>query len=445
MATELSTFIRTVRVYDTHEHMWKEDKWRATKPDILCELFENYVPADLRVAGLSDDNLKLLLDSTNPDIEKRFAPAQAAWEASQLTGYGEAVRLIAKRFFGLEEINAKTLAAAQAMLPKEWPAGDRLRILRDEGLYDHIQTDDFCWPCLPDASGPDFFLYDLSWANFCSGDLKQRKDQKEGTDLKCEEIHKETGVAVKDLATLREAMEKIFEKYALFAVAVKSQHAYGRTLLYRTRTDAEAAKALEAVLRDPERATVDERNTLGDWCTARGVELAIKHNLPFKIHTGYYAGSGYMDVERIKAGNLCELLKAYPKARFVLMHIAWPYDDEIVALAKHFPNVWVDMCWAWSINPRASVQFVRRYVHAAPSNKLFGFGGDTSHPRASVAYAMQARRWLTRALEEEVRDGDLTEAQALGFARKILQDNQRDCFDLDGLRRRLRERLASVT
>jgi predicted TIM-barrel fold metal-dependent hydrolase len=141
---------------------------------------------------------------------------------------------------------------------------------------------------------------------------------------------------------------------------------------------------------------------------------------------------------------LCELLKAYPKARFVLMHIAWPYDGEIVALAKHFPNVWVDMCWAWSINPRASAQFVRSYLHAAPANKLFGFGGDTGRPRASVAYAMQARRWLTQALEEEVRDGNLTEAQAVVFARKILQDNQRACFDLDGLRRRLREQLTAT-
>ena len=33
------------------------------------------------------------------------------------------------------------------------------------------------------------------------------------------------------------------------------------------------------------------------------------------------------------------------------MHIAYPYSDELVALAKHYPNVYVDMCWAWSIDP----------------------------------------------------------------------------------------------
>jgi uncharacterized protein len=48
-------------------------------------------------------------------------------------------------------------------------------------------------------------------------------------------------------------------------------------------------------------------------------------------------------------GNLCPLLARYPDARFVLMHIAYPYSDELVSIAKHYPNVWVDLCWAWSV------------------------------------------------------------------------------------------------
>ena len=33
------------------------------------------------------------------------------------------------------------------------------------------------------------------------------------------------------------------------------------------------------------------------------------------------------------------------------MRIAYPYSDELVALAKHFPNAYVDLCWVWSIDP----------------------------------------------------------------------------------------------
>ena len=43
-----------------------------------------------------------------------------------------------------------------------------------------------------------------------------------------------------NLATLREAMEALFAKYGPCAIAVKSQHAYRRTLAWQERTDAGA-------------------------------------------------------------------------------------------------------------------------------------------------------------------------------------------------------------
>ena len=118
--------------------------------------------------------------------------------------------------------------------------GERLRLLRDVANLDHVQIDDFTRPCIPDPSGPDFFLYDISWHNFSCGtpDLPQ--------------LAAETGVDVHDLATLQTTMTAIFEQNARAAVAVKSQHAYERTLRWRARTDGEAAKALDGYLRNPE-------------------------------------------------------------------------------------------------------------------------------------------------------------------------------------------------
>ncbi|HEX5322597.1 MAG TPA: amidohydrolase family protein, partial [Capsulimonadaceae bacterium] len=170
-----------------------------------------------------------------------------------------------------------------------------------------------------------------------------------------------------------------------------------------------------------------------------------EHNLPFKIHTGYYAGHGRMPTERIPAGHLCGLLARYPKTRFVLMHIAYPYGDEMVALAKHYPNVYVDMCWAWSIDPYTACDFVRRMIHATPANKLFAFGGDSFLPCASLAYSLQARWWLTRALKAEVSDGLMTEPQAMAYATRIMQKNQRDCFDIEATRAAISAALARGT
>ncbi|MEK7873483.1 MAG: hypothetical protein AAB502_06465, partial [Chloroflexota bacterium] len=212
------------------------------------------------MAGASDAALKRLVDSRDAEIVERFEGVKEAWEAIQFTGYGEAVRVTARRFFGLETLDGKVLAAAQERLPAKWPGGERLRILKEDGGLDHIQVDDACWSCLPDRSGPDFFFYDLNWGNFCKGDLRAAKD---GSDRPCELLFKETGVEVKDLETLRAAMARLFEKFGPYAIAVKAGHAYQRTLIWRERADAEAAAALQEVLCDPKGAGVEARHCLG--------------------------------------------------------------------------------------------------------------------------------------------------------------------------------------
>jgi hypothetical protein len=426
MPTDVAQHIAASPMVSTHEHLKTESDWVDKGPDILQDLFGNYVGADLYVSRGRVDGANRLMDASDPDIEGRFKEIEKAWELTQFTGYGEAVRNIASEFYGVDEITGKALAAAQEKTA-ELRAGGRHAILQGRANLDHVQTDDFCWACVPDASGPDFFLFDLSWAGFCNGQVDP------------EAIEKETGVAVTDLTSLRKGMEGLFEKYGKVAVAVKAQHAYNRTLRWEERTDGDAERALAATLKN--KGEVDEatRLCLGDWGWSQGVELAIEYDLPFKLHTGYYAGTDQMPIDRVRAGNLCPLLLKYGNARFVLMHIAYPYNDELIAITKHFHNVWADLCWAWSINPYASCDFVRRFLHAAPISKLFGFGGDTGWPTSTGAYAIQARKWLTRALEGEVNDGLLSEKQAIYVADRLMIKNQYDCFDIEGTRKAIKE------
>jgi hypothetical protein len=423
MPRDLTYHIQETPLVDTHEHLRKEPEWLNNGPDILQDLFGNYVPADLHTAGASSQAMKRLMDASDSDIAGRFEGIRAAWEATQFTGYGEAVRLIAKHVYGIEELTPESVAKAQEKIKALRQPGERYRLLHDTANLDHTQTDDFCWACLPDHSGLDFFFYDLSWASFCNGQVDPRQ------------IHAETGIETTDLTTLKQAMEAIFDKYAPCAIAVKAQHAYNRTLNWIERSDDDAADALEKALTKPaSEISVETRLCLGDWCWARGVELSIEHNLPFKIHTGYYAGNNRMPVSRIPAGNMCALFTRYLDAKFVLMHIAYPYNDELVALAKHYRNIWVDLCWAWSIDPYSSRDFVRRFLHAAPVNKVFAFGGDTAWPTSSMAYAIQARNEIRRALEAEIADGYITEKQAMRIATRIMRDNQYACFDVEGAR-----------
>jgi hypothetical protein len=424
--TDLAEHIQQIKLIDTHEHLHKEQEYVENGPDVLADLFDNYVLADLITAGATQQAVNTLTDTKNPDIVARWNGIKDAWAHCRFTGYGEAVRLIARDVYGMEEITLEGIEAGAKINQQRRQSGERLRILRDEGNLDHVQIDDFVWPCLPDASGVDFFLYDLSWVSFCDGRF----------DVPA--LVEETGCEVRDLNTLREAMSALFAKYGPNAIAVKTQHAYDRTLIWQERSDSEVAPILARHLRGAN-LTVNEKLCLGDWCWARGVELAIEHNLPFKIHTGYYAGNNRMPVDRIKPGHLCGLLARYLDARFVLMHIAYPYDPELAAIAKHYRNVYVDLCWAWSIDPYSAGNFMRRFIHTVPVNKLFVFGGDIGWPSASAAYAKQARRWFTRALQAEVDEGLLTEAQAIQLATRLMRQNQLDCFDVEGTRAALRK------
>jgi predicted TIM-barrel fold metal-dependent hydrolase len=425
--TELADFIASAPLADTHEHLWSESTYLERGPDLLGEFFGHYAGHDLVAAGATPAAVERAIDSTDPDIEARWAGIAEAWSYIQHTGYGEVVRHLARATYGIETLSAEAIRAAQERQTARRQPGERLRILRDEANLAYVQVDNFSWDCGRDDSGPDFFYYDLSMAAFVMGMIDRQA------------IYDHTGFDVTGLASLRNALERLFERYGPAAIAVKTQHAYNRTLLWHERDDSDAARALRAVLAD--QATEADRLCLGDWCLARAAEYAAEHRLPIKIHTGYYAGTAYsyhndrpMPVERIKPGNLCDLLARYGQTRFVLMHSAYPYSEELIAIAKYYPNVYIDMCWAWSINPYAIADFARRTLHAVPVNRVFAFGGDTFWPGHAAAYAAQARKWLTRALEAEVTAGDLTEREAIAVAERWTGANQAACFDFEGTR-----------
>lgn len=435
MPSEIADHIANTSVIDTHSHMRGDHAWEGPNaPDILSDLFGGYCAADLIIAGASPEAVARLNDSSNEDLEGRFAGVADAWNMTQFTGYGEAVRIAMRDLYEIEDLNQATIRPAQQRLEALQGKGGCVALLRDHAKVDHVQTDLGLRAIDLPRSSATFFLRDLSLVPFSFGAID---------DPVVESV---TGVTVRNLTTLRQAMETLFARCAPLSIALKSQHAYVRTLAWQKRTDADAERAIQVVLEgspgsdDPQS---EARLCLGDWCLARGVELATAYQLPIKIHTGYLAGTAetgtYMPIDRLRAAHLAPLLMEYPNARFVLMHIAYPYNDELIALAKHFRNVYVDLCWAWSINSFATKDFVRRFLHAVPINKLFAFGDDATTPSAAYAYAVQMRRWLTSALEDEVADGLLTTQQAMDCATRLLRGNQLACFDVEGRQRTVRE------
>ena len=128
--TDLGVEISSLALVDTHEHLLPEDQWAGdnarliedmreagqpgwgdARPDILQDLFMNYVRSDLEVAGARWRRFAQLFDPAAGDIESRFSGIRERGRQRSSPGYGEAVRLIAREVYGLDSLTAEGLEA----------------------------------------------------------------------------------------------------------------------------------------------------------------------------------------------------------------------------------------------------------------------------------------------------------------------------------------------
>ncbi len=415
--TSLAHLIATIPIGDTHEHLEPPCVYVDYARDAMSALFgmHAYIGHDLISSGCNQQDVQFATDNTNEDIVERWARISGAWEQCQYTSYAEGVKLAAKAVYNIDHISADTLISAQKRHDALRSVEGHKRLLAQMAGLKHVQIDAFTWSRPDNAGDADFYHYDINVCTLAAGTVELNK------------LAEDSGVTIHDLTSYRTAIASLIASNAKNAVAIKSQHAYNRTLAWERRDDLSAEMVLNKKLNGVE-LNVDERLCLGDWSLDQIAVHAAKHSLPVKIHTGHYAGNNWMPIDFVRPGQMCSLFSAHTSTKFVLMHIAYPYQNELLSIAKHYQNVVVDLCWAWSINPLATMQFVSDWIHSVPINKLLGFGGDAFLPAQAVGFALQSRKWLTRTLQREIDECFLKELDAMNIARKLLFDNQDELF-----------------
>jgi uncharacterized protein len=406
---------------DVHEHLVDERHRLADDGYAFTEIFGEsaripgdwsalitggYALDDLVSAGLPADAARAFT-SDGPEPLEKWELIEPYIDAARLTGYLRAVDLTTDRLFGLrlardtcEEIDR------------------RVRELRRPGYYrdvlngvanvercqvNSLDVDPFC-----ETEMPELFDQDISIAGLVRG-----------SHPRAEAL---SGIDVATLDDYLRVIDWTFERYAARAVAAKCFWAYFRSLAVGP-ADSPPRRAFDRLRSRTEDAA--DRRQVEDFLFRRCVELATSAGLPVKVHLGSLARNNDPHLQWVYTcvADMTRLVQEYPRTTFVLMHMAWPQQEQLIALAKHQPNVIVEMSWAWTAAPRSASDFLERFLTAVPANKLLGFGADYLTVENVVGHAELARRGLERALQSLVSSEWLSMDDALRVVPLLMREN----------------------
>ncbi len=419
---------------DTHEHFMDEsirlngegNSWLASND--WSALFGSYFQHDFISSGVPPEVLgRFFSDDVDP-IEK-WAIIEPYWDNVRFTSYGNAIHHTIRILYGISDLNSSTVSRLQERYVALQKPGFYKYILNDVANIESCQVNTLWGKPFNETESPLLLMQDLGITDMFSALAWARMP---GPHI--ELLSKTAGIKVESIDDWYAVINWWFEKYGNYAVAVKSVNAYYRNIDYQPVEYVEASPVFDKILHKL-KLTGEELKKLEDHLFWYTTQVAADYKLPIKIHTGYYAGVDKMNLVDVSnnpaaAADICMNGKSGGRD-FVFLHMSYPYQDEMVALAKHFSNAYIDLSWAWIIDHLATRNFLKQYLTTAPINKLFAFGGDYLSVEPTVGHAYVARLGIAQVLTELVSENYFSESDAIAIAEKIMYKNAREFYRLD--------------
>ncbi len=418
---------------DTHEHIIDEsirlgNGENFLRADDWTVLFGHYFHHDFVSSGMPMDTYRQLF-SSSVDPLKKWGLLEPYWDNVKHTSYGLSVRHTLRLLYGIGEINKESVATLQKRYNELKKPGFYKYVLHDVANIESCQVNTLWDKPINETESPLLLMQDIGISGMFSA-FSWSKDV--GPQIKL--LSGPAKIKVKTLKDWYRVVDWWFEKYGKYAVAAKSVNAYRRNIDY-DRVGLSEADSIFSKRVNNTALSEEEEKKLEDHLFWYTTQVAADHGLPIKIHTGYYSGYDYMHLTNVSknpayAAEMC-LHGRVGGRKFVFLHIAYPYQHEMVAVAKHYSNAYVDLAWAWIIDHTATRQFLKQYLTAAPINKIFCFGGDYIPVELTVGHAYVARLGISQVLTELVDEGYYSEEEAIEVAWKIMYKNAREFYRLD--------------
>lgn len=418
----IADFIDKMTVIDTHEHLLDPQRMEEyTSLDFML-LLHQYSSWDIISAGMPPRTFKLLLKDSLT-IKEKWQILQPFWDASKITAFNRVALLAADRLFGVNDINESTVEILSDKIKKAYKTDWFNRILIDSCKIDYFIQDDwdhnrfFSNPRYRLAPRFDDFIHINSKQNISS--IGRQQNTK--------------------IETLDELVNTLYQAFNVAkkkgTVAIKTKGVPFDHILDFDNVSRERAEKVFNLIIDSSEGTIHpvaEVKDLQDYMMKCLLDLADKNKLPVVIHTGLIpVPPGNGDIN--KKGDplyLINWFRKYPGVNFVLYHGSYPYGGELAALAKTYPNVYIDMCILLVVSPSYSERYLHEWLEMVPTSKIMAFGGDYNNIENVYGNLLFAKEIISRVLTEKVKNGYLTEEEAKNVARMILHDNAAKLYKL---------------
>jgi predicted TIM-barrel fold metal-dependent hydrolase len=200
-------------------------------------------------------------------------------------------------------------------------------------------------------------------------------------------------------------------------VALKNALAYDRDVAFDEPDEALARQCWGKLSPSPA-----EKKAFGDFVVDHLCKLAGQRDIPMQMHLGTAIISGS---QPLKAAGLIE---RHPHTRFLLMHLAFPWSRELLAMAFVFRNIWIDLTWSLLLSPSHFKPALHEAIEILPDESRMMLGGDNWHVEETYGTMKLACRLIGEVLEEKVGSHYFLPEDAERLATKILRENAIDFF-----------------
>jgi hypothetical protein len=421
---EIRAHVEGIRVVDTHEHL-QEEAEQLKQRNNLTPFFMYYSYADLTAAGLPKEaHAKFFSEEISG--EEQWQLIRKTWPKVRHSAFCKATILSIQELYGIEDLRDDTIGPLlKAVAERNKPGVTRWMLEEKCGL-------ELCQVNANDPGDlarrtemPGLFMFDIGVSSFCSSGMLK--------DI--QKLEKASGISCQNLKDVTRLIDFYFERWGKQAVAIKNVCAYWRTLQFEDVPFEEAARRFDQWKLKGQDMPAADTKPVQDFLFHYCIQRCIDFDLTIKIHTGYLSGNNFMDTSLYQVKDMVNLYAKYQGARFDLIHLGYPHENELLALAKHYTNVYADMAWAWVIDPEASMNFLRRALVALPVNKLFGFGGDYGYADMVYGHARIARDGVSLVLSEAHGRGLLSVKEANEVASAWLRENAMETFQIEHRRK----------